>query len=531
MPMLMTYNQQQAHAAYSKVLSAAAKKGVKELATNAAVEMAEHIAFEMLMNEFINGPPPTEQGFEPVCLDGTTKSYDDCAPDKRAQVKKNLTVNDKQNLANKVEQVIEKKTNTDSRMAKFLDFFIPLFLISGVASWIQTQLDGDDQSLIDDIANEALKDAGLVKTLAQPYEIVDYVPYFKSAKVITTECFFDKSCPTLELVPSKELTFTTGTYNTSVSKPYPIKGTHDYLMMPNTTYTISVDSTAGYTNDYQKPIIASFGVAIIEIKKEGVKTYQLQHSSFRVEKVVGSVNDAVDLYKKMLSDYKLSLYDNLSLNNSINNFFKQLQPWNEVMHFNITPTTVPAGDIDISHLKPTDKTKYKNGDGTFNIAGQSSVPIKTPDGTRVYPNDDGTEWSTLQGDKVEVDEDTLTVGDVTGSETETPPTDPEEPPKEEPYPKCEKDLDKIEFKKVGTAFTYAFPFSIPWDVKRYIDAAFGGVGSERPSFALFGFFGDARIELPAYFDNWMPFLHGALVLMFDVSLIYLFYRFMGRGGD
>lgn len=99
----------------------------------------------------------------------------------------------------------------------------------------------------------------------------------------------------------------------------------------------------------------------------------------------------------------------------------------------------------------------------------------------------------------------------------------EETPGSCPKPK------KPNFKPFTTGFTTGFPFSIPWDIARIIDGAFGGIGSKKPEFDLNPLI-PAKLTIPDYFDSWMPFVRTLILLAFDAGLIYLFARFMGRGG-
>lgn len=196
------------------------------------------------------------------------------------------------------------------------------------------------------------------------------------------------------------------------------------------------------------------------------------------------------------------------------------------------------------------------------VPNGSSVPIKTPNGTTVKPDGNGG-WVDNDGNKVPVNEDNLIVEDIqtvpkpdgSGEEIKNPnPSKPNLPkPNEKPNPikpdiggppevtdpetkpedgpKCDKKLDKIEFAKVGKAMTEAFPFSIPWDIERFINSMFGGVGDKKPVFKL-TFFGDGVVmTIPDFFDKWMPFLRNLLIIVFDFGLIFLFYRFTKGGGD
>lgn len=139
-------------------------------------------------------------------------------------------------------------------------------------------------------------------------------------------------------------------------------------------------------------------------------------------------------------------------------------------------------------------------------------------------------------------------GDINELYTPTTPTIPGTKPGEEPGtdPKdeegqdkdkdkdteensCER-LKKPDFKSLGNAITTSFPFSIPWDIHRLINSAFGGMGSEKPSFTLPDFMGGGEFALPAAFDAFVSPLRTALLVLFDIGLVFLFYRFMVGGG-
>lgn len=191
------------------------------------------------------------------------------------------------------------------------------------------------------------------------------------------------------------------------------------------------------------------------------------------------------------------------------------------------PTVIekpPEVETDFGTQKGLDKTK--NPDGTKTLPGIDSFTY-TYNNTNVYPATDSTTgWKDkTTGEDITVVEDDVVV------DGGTTPIDPDKPPEEENEFYCEEKLKLPDFKPVGNAFTSAFPFSIPWDIKRAIDAAFGGVGDSKPSFPL-PMFGDGVVlTVPDMIDGWMPFLRGFLVLMFDVSILFLFYRFMKGGGD
>lgn len=110
--------------------------------------------------------------------------------------------------------------------------------------------------------------------------------------------------------------------------------------------------------------------------------------------------------------------------------------------------------------------------------------------------------------------------------------DPFEQPKEikEENLSCER-VQRPDFKPLGNAFTTSFPFSLPWDLKRYLDASFSGIGDAKPKFDL-PFFGEGvAITIPDELDKYVSFFRGFILIVFDISIIYLFVRVMRGGSD
>lgn len=505
-----------AHASVvTKPVQVAAKKAVKELAQNSAVEMANQIVSEYLVRELIEGVK-VDDGYSPICLSGSVSKIDECSADKRAQVKTNLTQADKQKLSSKVEEVIEKKTNTSSKMSKFLDWFIPIFLISGAVAWIESAFSDDDKSLIDEIANEALLETDLIKPLTTTVgggggggvkynweHFISNVVVSDTSSNLSQSVVFAFNQP-VQIYFNGQHLFTAGE-RIDFSIHYNYKN-----IELDTRYIPSVQI------DYMKldtEIIGSRNVRIWQ----GVESFTEDRDAWRVgepkareiatsiQNQVGTNNRAQSFYDTVITQVGNMQFFDVNGNNLLTN-----PPAN-------------SGDVDFSSLKPINYTKYKNGD-KFKIAGQENIPMKTPDGTRVYPKEDGT-FVTADGTPVEVDPDTIIVDDVAnGTGTE------EGEGENENENACTDQIKLPSFKPIGNAFTTSFPFSIPWDIKRAIDSAFGGVGDTKPEFALTMFGDGVVLTVPDMIDSWMPFLRGFLVLAFDISILYLFYRFM-KGGD
>lgn len=107
--------------------------------------------------------------------------------------------------------------------------------------------------------------------------------------------------------------------------------------------------------------------------------------------------------------------------------------------------------------------------------------------------------------------------------TETPPTDPDD-----------EDPSKVKWDKLKTIpsfMTTRFPFSLPWDIGRFLDAVFPDVtpiselSYEFPDIG--GYDTSFEITVPEFFDPWMDFARAAFVYGFDISLVYAIYRLFG----
>lgn len=113
--------------------------------------------------------------------------------------------------------------------------------------------------------------------------------------------------------------------------------------------------------------------------------------------------------------------------------------------------------------------------------------------------------------------------DTGDPDTETPGTDPED-----------DDPAKVKWDKLKTIpnfMTTRFPFSLPWDIGRFLDAVFPDVTPiselkfEFPDIGEFDT--DFEITIPEYFEPWMEFARSAFIYGFDIALVYTIYRLFG----
>lgn len=137
------------------------------------------------------------------------------------------------------------------------------------------------------------------------------------------------------------------------------------------------------------------------------------------------------------------------------------------------------------------------------------------------------------------------IPDITPSPQPSPQPTPDPSPEPSPEPSPDPSVPQIprapeddfgEGKECGELnldlksidlFTTKFPFSIPWDVFRAIEAAFGKMGSEEPKFVLSFISDDTVLEIPQFIKDWVPLVRSIILFMFDVSVIYALYRWFG----
>lgn len=94
-----------------------------------------------------------------------------------------------------------------------------------------------------------------------------------------------------------------------------------------------------------------------------------------------------------------------------------------------------------------------------------------------------------------------------------------------------KEINWAKLKGVPMILTKKFPFSLPWDAKRFMEGVFGNIpAADEISFkidSLMGIHFGLDITLPSYFDDWFDFARTATTILFDIGLIYALYRLLG----
>lgn len=123
-------------------------------------------------------------------------------------------------------------------------------------------------------------------------------------------------------------------------------------------------------------------------------------------------------------------------------------------------------------------------------------------------------------------------GEMTEIEPESPPETGGGGGNGTPKPEdnnCDKEYDSDKWVKIIDNISTKFPFSIPWDVGRAINAFFGGMGSEKPTFEIPLFYKGktVTIEIPDFIDEWIQVAKRLMVFMFDIYIIYALRKFWG----
>lgn len=516
----------------TKPLTIAAKKAAKDVAKNTAVEMANQIVSEFLVKELIEGVQ-TDQGYSPVCMDGSKQSIKDCPVDKRAQIKTNLSQTDKSNLSKKVESVLEKKTLTSSKWGKFLDFFVPIFIISGAVSLIEASMDGDMLSFFDEIGQESLIELGLLKPLLANYdleeEILDFSKHVLSAEfsVVSEDSFDISYSMNVLMLPNASMTYTH------------VKDTNGGIRTKNVTTGFSTKMRVGKgsisigtgADKRYFGFVKINGVQMFDgsFYNSGGSSLEIFRSSVPQETSTLAIDDASSWIKSNIGPSFLNVKDiNKAMNAYINTM--NINPSIQWKFSNITMTKPTPPDIKTDYGNQTATDKIKNPNGTVNIKGQDSF-IFTYGDTHIYPSDQSnTGWKDkTTGEDITVVEDDIIVQDKTEGEDEIPPD--EKPPSTDDGLPPDKDKNKKkledESKKLGNLVTTRFPFSLPWDFIAMIKLIYAD-----PMTPKWEVRGTDKIPLNfdinlSFLDPYISWFRGFILIGFVISVIFMHGRFMG----
>lgn len=509
----------------TKPLTIAAKKVAKDIVKDTAVEMANQIVSEYLVKELLEGVS-TDKGYSAVCMDGKKENLKDCAPDKRAQIKTDLSQTDKKNLEKKVESVLERKTNTSSKWAKFLDLFIPLFLVSGAIEFISSALDGDILSFFDEIAQESLIESGLLKTLTNGGSLPesDYVPKDFRGIVESAEINLDDVDRIeqigMHVVFVRGATLEISYIDFDTKKPWTDKLGYMY------DFTLMFSAMPIYTNDYENRL-PSLSLAVsqpfghfpkgniwlgnpIAINGDDDAAYSLASKLAR------------NRMKDILNTYFIS--DKKDINSVMNTFFQGMSMYKEFTISAPDLPTIPKPPAKVDYGKQTATDKIKDPDGKIKMKGINSFKFIYGD-THIYPSDQSkTGWKNkTTGEDITVVEDDVVVEDATDG------TDPPDGTGEDGLDK-DKEKEKLEkeSENLGNLVTTRFPFSLPWDFMALLKLLYAEPMT--PKWVI----DTTETKIPLKFDIDLKFLdpyiswfRGFVLIGFIISVIFMHGRFMG----
>lgn len=155
---MQVQNMQNADAAVaSKVATLSAKKVAKEVIQDAAVETAANFALMQALE--IVGDYEAKPGFKIVCPDGSQSC------DKPIQVKESITASDKTAIKGQAGLELDKMINNGKaipKWQKFLDWFLPVWLVTFGATVLTYALDSDVRSFFNETGYNALVALGFI---------------------------------------------------------------------------------------------------------------------------------------------------------------------------------------------------------------------------------------------------------------------------------------------------------------------------------------------------------------------------------
>lgn len=151
----------------TKAGTMAAKKALKEVVEDIAVDTAVNFALNeavKIVNDYT-----LESGFKMVCVDGSTSC------DNPVQVKENITADDKARIKSQAEIELDKLVSPNgkgfSKFENFLDWFLPIWLVSFAFTAITYALDGDFRSMLNEVGYNTLVALGIVKPVTKNLDL------------------------------------------------------------------------------------------------------------------------------------------------------------------------------------------------------------------------------------------------------------------------------------------------------------------------------------------------------------------------
>lgn len=538
----------------SKVVTKAAKKVAKEVATDTAVQMSMNMVINYKYKPKDDRKPVDSYSF--VCMPRDKKSNGDCA--KPLQVKTKLDDRDVRVLKSEIEDSLDKKIAggvMTTKWGKFLDWFIPIWSVGMGVAIVDYAMNGEVSDLFDELAYEALVKFGFIIP-STPTPVEPKPPGEGGGGIEIPE----PETPPINdggigtVPPPFTPEFAGLLSDLGYSNWY---GQHRYSWQPTNGNLFKTTDTTGKLV-YLTEITFYYEEWDPYTKPRYAKSIRVRGYDQISNEYVYTVDKDFAEGTVAHPDMKASTWEEWTRTLS-----RRYVPTTIVLRESLLPVTEPIPEVppvpkfnetDLPRTVPQGTPIKVPAPGSIPFeevgTGEQLIPFKKPDGTIGFKTRTGVE--VLDPDKVEVKDPVITdnpdgsktvkkqpTGEVPNpspnedgkippkTDTDPPPTDPET------GESCER-LKRPDFKPLSSAITTSFPFSIPWDLHRAFSSAFSEIGDSRPEFSYkFDFNGksyDWKISMPQFFDSWMPFVRGLLLLGFDIGLVYAIYRFT-RGGD
>lgn len=542
MPLSIEHQKVEAAPVLSKVINGAAKKVAKEVITDTTVQMSMNMVIDYKYTPKDGRKPKAGDSYSFICMPRDKKPDGNCA--KPMEIKKSMTEGDKVRIKLEGERVLEKKIAggvTATKWGKFLDWFLPIFSVGMGVAVIDYAMSGEVSDLFDEIAYDVLVNTGLL-TPAQPTLNPEPEPLPSNPTVPDNPTPTDPTVPTPEIPmlrdPNNVLNFVEVRVQYGYKQPFKtivemrlrpqFKGYVGTLSNSNLRYVGTTWQTLFEFSNSSPVKNITFGTRQSHVWIEILKFDEpLDLKPNKTALTILAMTGGLELLKYYPNETDIPV---------------EAPPVPKFDELNM-PRTTPAGTpvkIPAPGSVPFEKVD----------TGEQLIPFLKPDGTIGFKTRTGIEI--LDPDKIQAKDPVITLnpdgskkvkkqptGEVPNpspnedgkippkTDTDPPPTDPDT------GESCER-LKKPDFKPLSSAITTSFPFSIPWDLHRAFTSAFSDIGDSRPEFSYkFDFNGknyDWKIGLPQFFDSWMPFVRGLLLLGFDIGLVYAIYRFT-RGGE
>jgi len=213
----------------------------------------------------------------------------------------------------------------------------------------------------------------------------------------------------------------------------------------------------------------------------------------------------------------------------------------EIPDYNIPQVLQPLKDSNASPIStpelptlPYEDIEILIPDGPLADPSPENVPGNEPlDDTGKDPGrEPGTETPTEPGTDPGTETPTEP-GTDPGTETPTdpgtgePPTDP--PPGDGGNPV--KKINWPKLKAIPMAFTTAFPFSLPWDIAKGLDATFGSIDDQKgPIKFTWNAYKESTpitFTVPEMFLDWFKYIRTFILIIFDIGFIYAVRKLLG----